>query len=219
MKKTDALIKKIEDHAKIFKSRAIKSPTDYKRHDLIERDEQKYMIMARAELGWSFAKIGSVFNRDPRTVVKKVQQGPLGKDKSIRQGDEVPLPTNAMPISSGIPERTSICLAPPDNIDVFTLKSWGVPNRKASAILYRWRDYHREGSHEMCQAYQMLEDDMRIRKIPYNQAEILLIAGLEAREFGTEKHVRYVELSRKYRSWESSDNYRAFLKEIDRLDK
>jgi hypothetical protein len=62
------------------------------------------------------------------------------------------------------------------------------------------------------------EYDQTIRKIPYNQAEILLNAGLEAREFGTEKHIRYVELSRKYRSWESSDNYRAFLKEIKELD-
>jgi len=71
----------------------------------------------------------------------------------------------------------------------------------------------------MCQVYQMLEDDLRVRKIPYNQAEILLTAGLEAREFGTEKHIRQVELSRIYRSWESSDNFRAFLKEIDYLEK
>ena len=70
----------------------------------------------------------------------------------------------------------------------------------------------------MCQVYQMLEDDLRVRKIPYNQAEILLTAGLEAKEFGAEERIKWVELSRTYRSWESSNNFKAFLKEIDYLD-
>jgi len=219
VKTTDTLIKKIEEKAKIFKSRAIKSPNDLKRHDLIEQDEQKYMMMARANLGWSFAKIGNAFNRDSRTVAKQIQQGPLMKDESSKEGTEPSSPTDTIPISSETQEKSSTCLAPPDDIDVYTIRNWGVPNRKASDILYQWREFHREGSHEMCQVYQLLEDDLIIRKIPYNQAEILLNAGLEAREFGVEECIRSIELSRKYRSWESSNNYRAFLKEIDYLDK
>jgi hypothetical protein len=66
--KEEALIKKIKEKAEIFKSRKQISPRDDQRHDQIRRDEQKWMWAAYNQLGWSFAKIGSVFERDPRAV-------------------------------------------------------------------------------------------------------------------------------------------------------
>ena len=218
MKTTDTLIQKIEEKAKIFKSRAIKSPNDLKRHDLIEGDEQKYMIRAQAELGWSFAKIGNVFNRDPRMVAKKVQQGLLVKDESKKEGDEASPLIDTTTVSPKTPEESSVCLVPPDDIDVLTIRRWGVPKRKAADILYNWGEYHREGRHEMCQVYPLLEEDMRIRKIPYKEAEILLTSGLVAVEYSPEKRSKWVELNRKYLSWEGNGSRRAFLKETELLD-
>jgi len=68
--KEQRIIKKIENQASKFKQRALKSPEDRKRHDQVRQDEKKWMWRAHNELGWSFAKIGSIFNRDPRTVRK-----------------------------------------------------------------------------------------------------------------------------------------------------
>ena len=67
------LIKKVEKRALEFRSRGFKSPSDEKRHDHIQQDEKKWMWNAHNQLGWSYAKIGSVFNRDPRAVKKAVQ--------------------------------------------------------------------------------------------------------------------------------------------------
>jgi hypothetical protein len=72
--KLEKLIKKIEGQAKVFKSRAVKSPNDQKRHDLVKKDEQKWMWTAHSKLGWSFIKIGGVFTRNPRTVERVVKQ-------------------------------------------------------------------------------------------------------------------------------------------------
>jgi len=69
----DRLIHRIEDQAKIFKSRAVKSRVDDKRHDLVQRDERKSMWTAHNRLGWSFPKIGSAFDRDWRTAKKVVE--------------------------------------------------------------------------------------------------------------------------------------------------
>lgn len=66
------LTKKISDKAKILKSRANIGREDMKRHDLIRLDEQKMMRVAYNQLGWSFAKIGSIFSRDPRTVRRAI---------------------------------------------------------------------------------------------------------------------------------------------------
>jgi len=63
-------IKNTLDKAKIFKSRAIRSPEDLKRHDRIRRDEGNAMRVAYEQLGWSFDKISTVFDRDPRAVAK-----------------------------------------------------------------------------------------------------------------------------------------------------
>ena len=48
--------KKIEDQAKVFRSRAVKGALDLKRHDLIQPDEERAMWTAYSKLGWSFAK-------------------------------------------------------------------------------------------------------------------------------------------------------------------
>jgi len=80
--KEDRLITRIEEQAKKFKLRAQKSHTDEKRHDTVRPDEQKWMWMAHHDLGWSLAKIGSIFNRDPRTVQKAIAAyKPTGQKK------------------------------------------------------------------------------------------------------------------------------------------
>jgi len=70
--KEHGLIKKLENQAAKYKQRAHKSPIDRKRHDRIEHDEQKMMRVAYNQLGWSYAKIASFFDRDSRTVAGKV---------------------------------------------------------------------------------------------------------------------------------------------------
>ena len=71
--KEDRRTKKIKDQASRFKSRASKGLSDEKRHDRIQRDEQKSMWIAHNQQGWSYAKIGGVFNRDPRTAKKAIE--------------------------------------------------------------------------------------------------------------------------------------------------
>lgn len=71
--KEQTLIKKIEDRANKFKLRALKSPSDRKRHDPVRQDEQRWIWIASNQLGWSFAKIGSVFDRDPRSTKRAVE--------------------------------------------------------------------------------------------------------------------------------------------------
>lgn len=72
--KEERLIKKIKEQAGNFKSRATISPEDRKRHDLIKSDECKTMHNAYHKLGWSYAKIGGVFDRDSRTVKQAVRR-------------------------------------------------------------------------------------------------------------------------------------------------
>jgi hypothetical protein len=71
--KEETKIKKIEKQASKFKQRALKRPEDEKRHDQVMEDEKRCMWIAYNELGWSFAKIGSMFNRDPRTTRKAIE--------------------------------------------------------------------------------------------------------------------------------------------------
>lgn len=84
--KEDRLIRKIEEQAKKFKLRAQKSRTDEKRHDAVRPDEQKWMWTAHHDLGWSLAKIGSTFNRDPRTVQKAIGAYTPAGEKKRRPG-------------------------------------------------------------------------------------------------------------------------------------
>jgi len=71
MKKLN-LLRKIEVQVVLFKSRETREDVVGKRHDEVQRDEQKWMWAAHRQLKWSFAKIGSEFNRDRRTVEKAV---------------------------------------------------------------------------------------------------------------------------------------------------
>ena len=79
--KKEILEEKIQKKAGDFKSRALISPTDRKRHDSIKSDERREHYTAYHKMGWSYAKIAEVFNRDPRTVKTSVEkeQGILDK--------------------------------------------------------------------------------------------------------------------------------------------
>jgi len=68
------LIKKVENRSDVFRERAVKGYGDRKRHDRVQSDEEKWMGTAHNQLGWSLAKIGSAFDRDPRTVKKYLQE-------------------------------------------------------------------------------------------------------------------------------------------------
>ena len=88
--KEEALRKKTEEKASSFKSRAMKGPHDHKRHDLVKPDEQKAMFNANRKLGWSNAKIASVFARDHRTVTQciKKEEEKIAGLKSSQTVDE-----------------------------------------------------------------------------------------------------------------------------------
>ncbi len=83
--KEQALIKKIEDQAKIFKSRAITGHGDGKRHDLVKPDEQKSMWTAQKRLDWSPQKIGGILNRDWRTVKQAIESYKLAEQATQQQ--------------------------------------------------------------------------------------------------------------------------------------
>jgi len=68
------LIKKIQEQAASFKLRTEKNLSDEKRHDIVQSDEQKSMWTAHNQLGWSFATIGSVFDRDRRTAQAAIER-------------------------------------------------------------------------------------------------------------------------------------------------
>jgi hypothetical protein len=87
-------IKNTLDKAKIFKSRAIRSPEDLKRHDRIRRDEGNAMRVAYEQLGWSFDKISTVFDRDPRAVAKMISESSKLKDEH-KVLDEEAIKSNA----------------------------------------------------------------------------------------------------------------------------
>ena len=72
--KEQRLVKKVEEHAEKFRTRKRRGPNDLKRHDQIRPDERKWMGIAYNQLGWSYAKIGSVFSRGARTVKVSVEE-------------------------------------------------------------------------------------------------------------------------------------------------
>ncbi len=210
---------KISDQAKIFKSRANKSPEDMKRHDLIRPDEQKMMWAAYNQLGWSYAKIGSIFDRDPRAVAKKVTEFSRVKGEHSRQDDSPSLGTNAVSVSTTSQEKSGSCPAPPDNVDVVILKNWGVPAQKAPEIVFNWRSYHRQGKHDICQLFSHFREDLVTRKIPFNNAEAMLEEGIRANIFHVEKAHQDVDMARAYRPWESIKNRKALFREMQERDK
>jgi hypothetical protein len=75
MVKKGKLEENIRKQAEEFRKRAEATKDDAeKRHDRIERDEIKAMWRASRELGWSDAKIGGVFDRDPRSVRQHLEK-------------------------------------------------------------------------------------------------------------------------------------------------
>jgi hypothetical protein len=84
--KEETLEKNILEQAKKYKSRVKENP-ESQRHDIVKPDEMKTMYTAYAKLGWSHAKIGGVFKRDPRTVMRCIQkeQTNLTKRKENQQ--------------------------------------------------------------------------------------------------------------------------------------
>jgi hypothetical protein len=159
------------------------------------------------------------------TIAEENKHEPLPKDAE-------PLPTTmqssyseplskaskeSMPLSPE--EKSLICLAPPDGINVVVLESWGIPDKKAADILYRWCKLHRENSHQMCIAFRTLEDNLKNQKIPFRQAELYLNAELYVREFSNKKDISFFERSLKYRTWERPENLKAFFKEYEDLMK
>jgi hypothetical protein len=111
------------------------------------------------------------------------------------------------------------CLASPDNIDVITLQSWGVPGKKVGEILFEWRKWHRIERHDICQVFHDFCDDLTIRNIGYKPAKVTLDAAIWATEFHVEALIRDIEIGRKYRHWENSKNHDAFMKEIEEISK
>ena len=83
----EKLAENIFAQAKVFKKGANESLADQKRHDLIGRGEKKAMREANIVLGWSLAKIGSEFDRDPRSVRQAIE--------NYKQGQKLKPPTEA----------------------------------------------------------------------------------------------------------------------------
>jgi len=216
-------IKKILDKAEIFKSRANKGPEDGKRHDLIEPDEQRYMRIAYDKLGWSYARIGAVFERDPRAVAKMISESSKPKDEHKVQ-DEEEIKSNAKhepsanaPSSSE--EKPLVCSASPDGIDVNVLKSWGVPLRKRAELLSKWRKWHECGMHDICEAFTRLQQDIKVRKFSYKVAEMLLENDIWALEFQVEELHKAIDLFRTYRPREHTKSYQVFMNDLEEMHK
>jgi hypothetical protein len=191
MKKQDNLAKKIEDQARAFKLRTKRSPHDMKKHGGIQTDEADAMKAAHDKLDWPDAKIGRVFDRDPRTVRKKVSK----------------------------PEKPAECQAPPDNVNDGILQSWGVPSNEALEIMMKWRFYHEEGKHEYCQFYADLKEDLITRKISFAGALRLLDAGIEAKERNNKKLLEAVDVARVIQPWKSTRHLNAYHAELRRRNK
>ena len=191
MKKEDNLTKKIEDQARAFKLRTKRSPHDMKKHGGIQPDEADAMKAAHDILDWPDAKIGRVFDRDPRTVHRIVSKS----------------------------EKPAECQAPPDNVNDGILHSWGVPSNEALEIMMKWRFYHEEGKHEYCQFYTDLKEDLITRKISFAGALRLLKAGIEAKERNNKKLLEAVDVARVIQPWKSTRHLNAYHAELRRRGK
>ncbi len=121
--------KNIEVRVIKFKLRALKSPNDTKRHDQVRRDEQKYMYIAYNQLSWSFAKIGSVFERDSRTTkravesYKAIEQAAVAsldaeavRSKQLRQIEHI---RNLQKIAQGALDNLPDCFPDLENAGLF----------------------------------------------------------------------------------------------------
>lgn len=77
----------IEKLALRYKLRAKRGYSDEKRHDRVRKDEVKAMLKAEEKFGLTPPKIAEVFNRDVRTVARKLEEA----KQEERKGREPPL--------------------------------------------------------------------------------------------------------------------------------
>ena len=90
------LEKKVENLAQKFRQRALKGHGDEKRRDRVRPDEKELMWIAHSQLGWSFTKIGSVFKRDPRSVIKALRNFEQKEQVERQTNQQDPLIIEAM---------------------------------------------------------------------------------------------------------------------------
>jgi hypothetical protein len=127
--------------------------------------------------------------------------------------------TSAPEVATSAPSGEQICQAPPNEVNVTLLESWGVPTKKSGEILYLWRHWHREGRHDICLLFFTLRDDLTKLRFPFHEAEINLKADIEAMEFHADDFHQVIELGRKYRHWENPQKHATFMKEVKELSR
>jgi hypothetical protein len=81
--KKEILEKKIEQQAADFRKRVGKKDPLNRRHDIIKKDEEKVMRCAFQKLGWSYARIGGLFDRDPRQIRRHLENIQQVEEKEI----------------------------------------------------------------------------------------------------------------------------------------
>ena len=108
--------------------------------------------------------------------------------------------------------------------DTFRIKTWTEDFDGTETVIYD-NGFDQEiggGSivvNEMCQVFGILEEDLKTRKIPFKQANLLLEAHMWEKEFGVDRFSELSGLSRIYRSLENREQHNAFIKEIQNLNK
>ena len=141
----------------------------------IQQDE-KPLADASAQAGPTIAEE----NKHGSTSSENVESGPT----TAPPGDPEPPATGSKEQVPPSPEeKSSICSASPEGINVDILKSWGVPLAKRAEIISKWQRWHKRGRHDICQAFPRLRQDLMERKVPYKNAERLLKGDIRAIEF------------------------------------
>ena len=130
-----------------------------------------------------------------------------GKTENLPTPDKESAGTNAQ-------EKSNICLAPPDNIDVNVLKSWGVPLGKRAEIISQWFYWHKRGRHDICQIFPRLKEDITVRRFPFNEAERLWMADIWATTYHIDDFRADLNLYRTYRPQEHPKSYQVFISNI-----
>lgn len=135
------------------------------------------------------------------------------KTESEKAEHNVPTP-NKEPVETNGQEKSDICLAPPDNIDVNVLKSWGVPLQKRAEILSQWLYWHKQGRHDICQIFPRLKEDITVRRFPFIEAERLWMADIWATKYHIEDFRADLNLYRTYRPQEHPKSYQVFIRDV-----
>ena len=126
--------------------------------------------------------------------------------------------TNKEQVPPSPEQKSSICSAPPDNIDVIMLEELGVPPTEALDIVVKWRSSHKQGKHDLCQGYSHFMQDLN-RKVPFNLALARMRLRLKAKKFHVEKAEQDLDLALVYRPEKGKKNRKAMYAEIEERDK